>query len=61
MKVPYSQLSFEVDKLYNYKLTDEKEIEEHCEYIRQFIEACGWEVEDYIRAMFSDGKEELLN
>ena len=57
MKLPYAQLSVQVNKLYDYKLTDEKAIEEHCEYIRQFIEACGWDVDDYIRAMMQDGPD----
>jgi hypothetical protein len=55
VKIPYFQLSVEVDKLYNYSLTDDKVIEEHCEFIRQFIESCGWEVEDYISTMMNEG------
>lgn len=54
MKLPYHQLSLEVDKLYNYQLTDEKEIEEHCEFIRQFIEACGWDLYEYMSAMMHE-------
>lgn len=61
MKLSYAQLSMQVDKLYEYVLTDERAIEEHCEFIRQFIEACGWSVDDYINAMWNDGEEKVLN
>lgn len=61
MKLPYAQLYVQVGKLYDYTLTDEKAIEEHCEFIRQFIEAAGWNVDDYILTMIRDGREEKSN
>jgi hypothetical protein len=56
-RISYEQLSKEVDVLFSKKITDEKEIEEHCDFIRQYIEYSGWEIDSYIRAMF--GWEEL--
>lgn len=53
-KLPYEQLSVEVDKLYS-KSFDEKDVKgisEHCEFIRNFIEACGYTTEEYIERMW---------
>lgn len=52
-KLPYDYVTREVDKLYE-KRFDEKDlvsIDKHCDFIREFINACGWTEEEYIRAM----------
>lgn len=53
IKIPYLQLSFEVDKLYSKQFdeNDTDSIDEHCEFISEFIDACGWDPDDYIRNM----------
>lgn len=52
-KLPYSYVSQHVDKLYE-KQFDESDvngINKHCDFIREFINACGWDETDFIRAM----------
>jgi hypothetical protein len=48
--VSYEQLALEVEKLYSKQFNDHqvKEINEHCEYIADYIIACGWSVEEYL-------------
>jgi hypothetical protein len=60
MKTSFHILEPQVNKLYEkeFDSNDIESINNHCESIAQFIESCGWNVEDYIRAMFRD---ELLN
>ena len=49
-RVQYEVLALEVDKLYPpyYNLKPGETAEEHCEYIAEFIRACGWTEEEYI-------------
>lgn len=50
-KVPYPILAIEVDKLYDKEFppgTSDNEIERHCEFIAEFIRACGWTEDEYI-------------
>ena len=49
MKIPYEQIAIEVEKLYAQQIDidDLQAVEEHCNYITQFIESCGWTVEEY--------------
>lgn len=60
LKVPYRVLALEVDKLYppHYQLKENETEEEHCEYIAQFIESCGWTVEEYMEKYIREGLEE---
>lgn len=53
-KLPYEYVSREVDKLYEKQIDpkDLKAIDRHCDFIREFINACGWTEEEYIRAMW---------
>jgi hypothetical protein len=54
MKLPYDYVSREVDKLYD-KQFDENDVDsinKHCDFIRDFINACGWTEEEYLRALF---------
>lgn len=56
MRVPFALVEIEVRKLYNFSLTDSEEIEQQCEYARQYILVCGWEIEDYIWEMLGCNK-----
>jgi hypothetical protein len=58
MKVPFEILFLEVEKLYQKQFdpSDTISIEEHCDFIRIFIESCGWTSDEYIRRMF-DSKQ----
>lgn len=53
-KLPYEYVSREVDKLYEKEFdpSDTETINKHCEFIVDFIRACGWTEEEFIRAMF---------
>lgn len=57
-KLPYEQLSVEVEKLYSkpFEESNTKGILDHCEFIRNFIEACGWSVDEYIERMWAGVK-----
>lgn len=65
MKTPFAYLSPQVDDLYekglNKKLTSVQEINAHCEFIQDFIESNGWDIDDFIRTMmgFEDSNEEI--
>lgn len=52
-RLPFAYLSKEVDKLYEkqFDTNDIKGIEAHCDFIAEYIRACGWSEEDYIRAI----------
>lgn len=50
-RIPYEIIALEVEKLYDFSITDEKKIEERCVLIQEFIESCGWSIEDYTRIM----------
>lgn len=54
IKLPYEYVTREVDKLYE-KEFDENDlggIDAHCAFIVEFLNACGWTEDSYIRAMF---------
>jgi len=53
-KLPYEYVSREVDKLYKKEFdpSETEAINKHCEFIADFIRACGWTEEEFIRAMF---------
>lgn len=52
-KLPYDYVSKEVDKLYEKEFSSKEyeAINKHCEFIADFIRACGWTEENFIRAM----------
>jgi len=52
MKVTWEYLSVEVDKLYQKEFdpSNVKGINEHCEYIAEYIRACGWTETEYLFA-----------
>lgn len=61
-KMNYHILAFEVDKLYMQKIdeTKIKNIEEHSEFIAQFIESAGWKLEEFIDRYVHEGIKDLL-
>lgn len=50
-RLPYEAVTLEVEKLYDFSIVDEKKIEERCILIQEFIESCGWSIEEYTRVM----------
>lgn len=63
-KLSFDHLHFEVSKMFNQATSDVKDlsfaaqvVEERTERIREFIEACGWEVDDYISRTFQTSVE----
>jgi hypothetical protein len=46
-RVAYETVSLQVDKLYDFSITNEREIEERCDLIREFIESCGWSTDEF--------------
>jgi len=60
-KLPYEYVSREVDKLYEkqFEENDLVSIDKHCAFIVDFLNACGWTEDEFIRAMF--GFEPLSN
>jgi hypothetical protein len=53
LRILPEQLLREVDLLYRKEFlpTQLKEIENHCEFIAEYIRACGYSEEEYIRLM----------
>lgn len=59
-KIAYELVSLQVDKLYDFSIKDANKIDEQCLLIEQFIESCGWNMDDYIRTMLFSNKD-ILN
>lgn len=57
-KVPFAILNLEVEKLYAKEFPKDatKAIEAHCEFITDFIEACGWTTDEYLYEWSTLGK-----
>jgi hypothetical protein len=54
MKLPYQYVARHVDELY-LKPIDPRDVDginKHCEFIRDFINACGWNEDDLLRTMY---------
>lgn len=65
-RLPYTYVSQQLDKMYekSFQETDPADIEavnKSCDFIREFINSCGWSEEDYIRVMMGYDTEESLN
>lgn len=51
-RVPFVLVEIQLRKLYgDFSLTDQIQIEERCELAREFVLACGWDIDDYIRIL----------
>jgi hypothetical protein len=63
VKLPYQYVSDQVDKLYEkeFPLSDLEGISQHCDFIRAFINACGWDEVDFIRVMMGFETESSVN
>jgi hypothetical protein len=61
VKVSYDALALMVDKLYppHYQLKSNETAEEHCAYIAEVINSCGWTEESYIDEYVRRGTQEL--
>ena len=63
LKVPYELVYQQWDKLYAKEFppgTDDKVIEKHCEEISDFVENCGWTVEDFMEEYMRRGLDEIF-
>lgn len=54
MKIPYEIVSLEVNKMFlkDPEKMSQKEITENCNKISSFLDACGWDEEEFINRMF---------
>lgn len=52
-KIPYAIMSPQVDKLYEKWFAEEDldQLDKHILFIKEFIKACGWEEEAYLREL----------
>lgn len=53
-RIPFEIMTIEVDKLYDkwFAEEDENALSKHIDFIRVFINSCGWSEEEYCRRMF---------
>ena len=64
LKVPYELVYQQWDKFYTKEFpagTDDKVIEKHCEEISDFVENCGWTVEDFMEEYMRRSLQEPLS
>jgi hypothetical protein len=49
IKIPYDQVAYQVEVLYQKEFAPEQDaaITKHCEFIAEFIRACGWTEDEY--------------
>jgi len=61
MKLSLQYVAREVDKLYEkqFDASETNAIKKHCEFIRDFINACGWDEDDLLRAMYPSNDPRL--
>lgn len=55
-RISYEILALQMEQLWNknFESADVQSINSHCEYMQNFIEACGWKIDDYIHRMMYD-------
>lgn len=60
--IPFGVVFAQVEILFSkeFESNDTTGVVEHCDMIRDFIEACGWDVDEYIRRMMR-GENKILN
>lgn len=51
--MPYTYVAKHVDLLYEKQFQSTTEINNHCNFIRAFIHACGWEETELLRIMYN--------
>jgi hypothetical protein len=50
-KVAFEQVQLQLDLIYNTRETDPSKIDHICDFAIEFVESCGWEINDYIGKM----------
>lgn len=66
IRLPYAYVSQQIEKMYekSFQETDPADLEavnKSCEFIQDFIAACGWEMDDFIRVMMGYDMEVTSN
>lgn len=63
IKIPYEMVMIEVEKLYQKEFPDDadQEILDHCQYISDYIESCGWKLEDFTEKYIEENLKEFLS
>ena len=63
IKLSYEQVLLEVEKLYQVKFNDDEveAINKHCNFISTYIEACGWDVDEFMEQYIHRGLLETSN
>lgn len=59
-RIPFVQVEMIIDKLYDFSLPEEK-VQDRIELIQETIEACGWDIDDYIHVMMFPENSKVLN
>ena len=54
MKVPFEVVDIEIDKIFSSELDpdDPFAVDKQIKLVRELVEACGWDEEEYIARMF---------
>jgi len=55
-RVPFLVVALEVEKLYQKVIAEDNDqaIEDHCEFIANYIEATGWQIDEYLERWMQD-------
>ena len=51
IRIPFVMVEQQVDAMYDFSITEPDKIDKRCLDIQEFIENCGWNLDDYIREM----------
>lgn len=65
-RISFSQLDFQIDQLLliglkTYSPSQEKQINEYCDFMIDFIQSCGWTIEEYTVQLMQGKKLEKAN
>lgn len=54
MRLPYAYVSKQVDMLFErqFDLNQTDDVNAWCDFIIEYIESCGWNINDYVEAMW---------
>lgn len=61
IRIEYAIVAVQVDKMYDFSITESNAIERRCLEIQDFIESCGWDLTSYIRRMMGFDSESPSN